>query len=737
MSRQKKAEVILEAAEKWKEQCLLNSGSLLTQQRLWTRENFEYLRQHYVENLDESGDSFKDKLRRQLDPTPSEAKFLWAEITWLYYLIVNSVRPVTKRDKIMTVWEWTGESGFPENHWALGEVLEGGILNPGRGYSGHQWREYRFIVMMMLDWYRHSEEKRNSLINAPWEFADWVYNLDDGRQRQFSHAILFLLFPDEFEPIMSISHKRKIVKAFNSTLVEPSKIGEIDHVSVDRLLLEVRNSLVSEHRGKEINFYDPELEIVWRGEEPGQGDDSNSTGQNDETWYKERFGEADVWAISTAGYANLWEEFQTNEIIAIGWDNLGDLSSYQSKEEIRNELIEHGASQNPVHQSLANWQFVHEMNIGDYVLAKRGTRTILGLGVVKGDYTYDKERTENRSIREVEWHLCQPSITLEQPITPKRLTRFTQFKAFLRSVFESIDKQGQHSEGKIEVYGLKTAMRDLFIEESQFCRILESLERNKNMILQGPPGVGKTFIARRIAWCVTGRKDSQSIGMVQFHQSYSYEDFVQGWRPTKKGGFTLRQGVFFKFCKLAENNPDIPHVFIIDEINRGNLSRILGELLMLIEADKRGKEHAISLTYSSSGELFSVPDNVHILGLMNTADRSLAIVDYALRRRFGFETLDPAFRTDGYRDYLLNANVDRDLVNRIVENLSAVNKIISEDKDLGPGYQIGHSYFMPEADQVDDQWYLAIVDSQIAPLLREYWFDRTSVAENSIGILRQ
>ena len=437
-------------------------------------------------------------------------------------------------------------------------------------------------------------------------------------------------------------------------------------------------------------------------------------------------------AMSTCG-----KNFKRMGIIAIGWDYLGDLRSHQSREEIHNELIRYGAAQNPVLQSLANWQFVHDMKVGDYVLAKRGTRTILGWGIVKSDYSYDKERAENRSVREVEWHLCQPLITLEQPITPKRLTRFTPYKAFLRSVFESIDKQGQHPEGKIEAYGLKTAMRDLFIEESQFCRILESLERNKNMILQGPPGVGKTFIARRIAWCVTGRKDSQSIGMVQFHQSYSYEDFVQGWRPTKKGGFTLRQGVFFKFCKLAENNSDIPHVFIIDEINRVNLSRILGELLMLIEADKRGKENAISLTYSSPGELFSVPDNVHILGLMNTADRSLAIVDYALRRRFGFETLDPAFRTDGYRDYLLNANVDRDLVNRIVENLSAVNKIISEDTDLGPGYQIGHSYFMPEADQVDDQWYLAIVDSQIAPLLREYWFDRTSEAEKSIGILRQ
>lgn len=737
MSRLKKANTILDAAETWKEQCLSNNGSLFTQQRLWTRENFEHLWHHFVENPDESEDSFMDKLRKQLDPAPPEAKYLCAEITWLYYLIVSSVKSVTKRDKIMRVWEWTGQSDLPEDHWAFGKVLESGILNPGPAYQALQWREYRFIVIMMLAWYGYSGEKQNSLLKAPWEFADWIYKLDDGSQRQIPHAILFLLFPDQFEPIVSISHKRKIIKAFRSTLNESAEVNKMDHVSVDRLLLEVSSRLVSESQGQEINFYDPDLKNVWWGDQSGQNIDSAPADENDETWFKERFGEADVWAISTKGHANLWRDFQNDGVIAIGWDYLGDLHSYRSREEIHNELIRYGAAPNPVFHSLANWQFASEMNVGDYVLAKRGTRVILGWGIVKGDYFYDKTRSENKSIREVEWYPCQPSITLEQPITSKRLTRFTPFKPFLRSVFETIDKQGQHSEDEIKAYDLKTAMRDLFIEESQFCRILESLERNKNMILQGPPGVGKTFLARRIAWCVTGRKDSQSIGMVQFHQSYSYEDFVQGWRPTEKGGFTLRQGVFFNFCRLADKHQDVPHVFIIDEINRGNLSRIFGELLMLIEADKRGEEHAISLTYSPSGELFSVPDNVHILGLMNTADRSLAIVDYALRRRFGFETLEPAFHTDGYRDYLLNANVDRNLVNRIVANLSAVNKLICEDKDLGPDYQIGHSYFVPETGQVDDQWYSNIVESNIAPLLREYWFDRTSVAENSIRILQQ
>ena len=140
---------------------------------------------------------------------------------------------------------------------------------------------------------------------------------------------------------------------------------------------------------------------------------------------------------------------------------------------------------------------------------------------------------------------------------------------------------------------------------------------------------------------------------------------MQGWRPTESGGFTVRNGVFFEFCKRAGARQDTPFVFIIDEINRGNLSRIFGELLMLIEADKRGPAHAIPLTYSRTGDRFCVPDNVHVLGMMNTADRSLAMVDYALRRRFAFGMLTPAYGTDEFREHLLGAGVDRTLIDRI------------------------------------------------------------------------
>ena len=210
---------------------------------------------------------------------------------------------------------------------------------------------------------------------------------------------------------------------------------------------------------------------------------------------------------------------------------------------------------------------------------------------------------------------------------------------------------------------------------------------------------------------------------------------MQGYRPTDEGGFKLKDGVFHRFCERARANPDTPHVFIIDEINRGNLSRIFGELLMLIEADKRSEDYAVALIYSD--KRFHVPENVYILGMMNTADRSLALVDYALRRRFAFETLEPAYGTDYgrpvFENYLTAKGSDPDLVTRISDRMDKLNETIRNDKELGRGFQIGHSYFVPgKGDEPSEDWYKHVVDTQIAPLLREYWFDSPEDVEKEV-----
>lgn len=287
-------------------------------------------------------------------------------------------------------------------------------------------------------------------------------------------------------------------------------------------------------------------------------------------------------------------------------------------------------------------------------------------------------------------------------------------------------------------YSRTEGLKGLFMSPKEFDSLVESLELKKNLVLQGAPGVGKTHVAKKVAFTLIGSEDPERVQMVQFHQSYSYEDFVQGFRPTAQKGFELKNGIFHQFCRKAQQTErdGKKYVFIIDEINRGNLSRIFGELMMLIESDKRGSQYRLPLTYSPLEE-FYVPSNVYLLGLMNTADRSLSMVDYALRRRFRFVTLEPQFESSAFRQHLISRDASEAMVAKIVKRLVELNlRIASDKRNLGPGYRVGHSFFCPRDGQVlDEEWYRGIVEGEVLPLLREYWLDEEKTIDECEALL--
>ena len=267
----------------------------------------------------------------------------------------------------------------------------------------------------------------------------------------------------------------------------------------------------------------------------------------------------------------------------------------------------------------------------------------------------------------------------------------------------------------VDPYDKAAFLNEVFMSGERYDTLVALLKHRKNVILQGAPGVGKTFAAKRLAWSMMGEQDESRIQFVQFHQNYAYEDFIMGYKPDGNG-FRLTEGIFYEFCQRAGQDRNRDYFFIIDEINRGNLSKIFGELLMLIEKDYRGTPATLAYTRKS----FTVPENIYIIGMMNTADRSLAMIDYALRRRFSFYDMEPGFDTEGFQAY--QKGLDNETFDRLIECVRELNRAILKDPALGPGFRIGHSYFCNQ-QECTDEWIKAVVYYDILPTLREYWFD--------------
>lgn len=416
-----------------------------------------------------------------------------------------------------------------------------------------------------------------------------------------------------------------------------------------------------------------------------------------------------------------WMECQQKEIMVLGMNDIGDYSQYDSKESLRQELIStYDNSTSRKNQALMAWNFANKLAINDVIFAKR-SNTLVGKGIVTGDYIFDDSRQEYKNIRTVKWLQIgeweHPGKSVAKRLTD--ITPYTDYIEKLITIFtpDELDDVDTQPEVDYPEYSSADFLSDVYMSEQDYETLVNVLKMKKNIILQGAPGVGKTFTAKRLAYSIIGSKNPDRVQMIQFHQSYSYEDFIEGYRPTENG-FTIKKGSFYKFCKLAEDDDENDYFFIIDEINRGNLSKIFGELFMLIEKDKRGIE--LQLLYSD--ENFSVPPNVYIIGMMNTADRSLAMLDYALRRRFSFFTMKPGFNTIGFQTY--QDSLKSDAFKKLISCIKQLNSKIAADISLGEGFCIGHSYFCGlTAKTATVQTLTSIIEYELIPLLKEYWFD--------------
>ena len=625
---------------------------------------------------------------------------------------------------------------------------------PGEGAG--KWEEFRTAGIMALNWDRIGDPTSYPNEEAVIEALEAGYG--DWGGRPTGAAGMIRDFTRTMRPGDVVYARRGPTEIIGRGIVRSEFryddarpayrcVRDIDWTHVGSWPLDRRVGAVSLQRVTENTSYNlAQLESLFR--------DRNSSGASTASVRAQGVGDSNQakkhelqhWLYTPGEGAARWEEFRTAGIMALNWDRVGDLASFPDKESLLDALYTHYGDWGGRPRKAADsvWDYIHAMKPGDIVYVRRSFNEIVGRGVVRSDYRYDEDRSSFRAVRDVEWtHVG--SWPLEQRIGRLMLQRLTENTKYTPDQLNAlIGIEDSHSSASVderrgnndldeadEHYTSADFLDEVFLRPEDVEQMLGLLRRKKNLILQGAPGTGKTFAAKRLAYALMGQTDDSRVEVVQFHQSTAYEDVVVGLRPTAEGGFVAAEGVFARFCRRAAADPGRDYVFIIDEINRANISKAFGELLMLIEAEHRGE----ALRLPVSGELLSVPKRLRIIGMMNTADRGLALIDYALRRRFAFFEMRPALDHPGFLRHVEAVGSAR--LEALVDVVRRLNLRIAEDEALGPGFQIGHSYLcLPAAGPKNpagmDADVTSVVRYELEPLVREYWFDNPAAMDESI-----
>ena len=625
---------------------------------------------------------------------------------------------------------------------------------PGEGAG--KWEEFRTAGIMALNWDRIGDPTSYPNEEAVIEALEAGYG--DWGGRPTGAAGMIRDFTRTMRPGDVVYARRGPTEIIGRGVVRSQFryddarpayrcVRDIEWTHVGSWLLDRRVGAVSLQRVTENTSYNPaQLESLFRDRNASGASTASVRAQGVGDSNQAKKHELQHWLYTPGEGAARWDEFRTAGIMALNWDRVGDLASFPDKESLLDALYTHYGDWGGRPRKAADsvWDYIHAMKPGDIVYVRRSFNEIVGRGVVRSDYRYDEDRSSFRAVRDVEWtHVG--SWPLEQRIGRLMLQRLTENTKYTPDQLNAlIGIEDSHSSASVderrgnndldeadEHYTSADFLDEVFLRPEDLEQMLGLLRRKKNLILQGAPGTGKTFAAKRLAYALMGQTDDSRVEVVQFHQSTAYEDVVVGLRPTAEGGFAAAEGVFARFCRRAAADPGRDYVFIIDEINRANISKAFGELLMLIEAEHRGE----ALRLPVSGELLSVPKRLHIIGMMNTADRGLALIDYALRRRFAFFEMRPALDHPGFLRHVEAVGSSR--LEALVDVVRRLNQRIAEDEALGPGFQIGHSYLClpaagPENPAGTDADVTSVVRYELEPLVREYWFDNPSAMDESI-----